>query len=214
VQGNRFRATAVAGSISSGISELEQEDFARRLLESEKERWEHRVSVEDMVNRLRKVAEEVRAQEEPHVLTLPAIQHLETVIEATLHPGETVLSVLEDLHPTPAVCGFPRENALALIRREEPFQRGWYAGPVGWFDGEGNGVFVPALRSALWTGPEWRLFAGAGIVRGSDPRQEWEETRIKFQPVLEALAVSNPPAGAGVAGEPAATETRRDGGKG
>jgi isochorismate synthase EntC len=158
------------------------------LLESEKERWEHHVSVEDMTDRLGRISEEVRAEEEPHVLSLPSIQHLETVIEATLRPGETVLSVLEDLHPTPAVCGYPRDRAMRLIQREEPFQRGWYAGPVGWFDGDGSGVFVPALRSALWRGREWRLFAGAGIVRGSEPEQEWEETRIKFQPVLRALS--------------------------
>ena len=76
---------------------------------------------------------------------------------------------------------------MAFLSREEPFERGWYAGPVGWFDGEGNGVFAPALRTGVSTGSGWRLFAGAGIVEGSVPALEWEETGIKFKPMLEAL---------------------------
>lgn len=184
----RFRATAVAGTASRGRTEKEQRSMARSLLESDKDRREHRICVEDMVNRIGPLAHEVRAEDEPHVLTLPTIQHLETVIEADLKEGQTVLSVLEAVHPTPAVCGLPRDLALEFLNREEPFHRGWYAGPVGWFDREGNGVFVPALRSAVGHGDEWRLFAGAGIVSGSKPRQEWDETRIKFQPVLRALS--------------------------
>jgi menaquinone-specific isochorismate synthase len=141
-----------------------------------------------MVARLADVSQDIQAEAEAHVLTLSAIQHLETAISAELHPNQTVISALEALHPTPAVCGFPRDRALDFLRTEEPFQRGWYAGPVGWFDNDGNGVFVPALRSAVGQGKEWRLFAGAGIVAGSDPSEEWAETRIKFQPVLRALS--------------------------
>jgi menaquinone-specific isochorismate synthase len=121
------------------------------------------------------------------VLTLSRIQHLETEIRAWLPEPHTAVSVLGALHPTPAVCGLPRDGALALLHKEERFQRGWYAGPVGWFDTAGNGVFAPALRCALGRGPKWRLFAGAGIVDGSEPGAEWEETGLKFQPVLRAL---------------------------
>jgi menaquinone-specific isochorismate synthase len=188
VVGGRFRATAVAGSVARGDSEDERKALARSLLRSSKDRREHQMCVADMVERLDAVSERVTAQAEPHVLTLTTIQHLETVIEADLRPDQTVLSVLDTLHPTPAVCGLPRDLALDFLLREEGFKRGWYAGPVGWFDQDGNGVFVPALRSAVGRGPEWRLFAGAGIVAGSDPRKEWDETRIKFQPVLRALA--------------------------
>lgn len=188
VADGQFRATAVAGSVGRGDSEVQQKTLAADLLESSKDRWEHQMCVEDMVQRLRPLSGSVHAEENPHVLTLSTIQHLETVIEADLLPGEHVLSVLQALHPTPAVCGFPRDLALDFLRREERFHRGWYSGPVGWLDGSGNGVFVPALRSAVGVGSEWRLFAGAGIVEGSDPRREWEETRIKFQPVLRALA--------------------------
>jgi menaquinone-specific isochorismate synthase len=188
VAGGLFRATAVAGSIPRGDSTEEREAFAAELLTSEKDRREHRVCVEDMVARLAGLSHDIQAQPEPHVLTLSAIQHLETAITANLHPNETVISALRALHPTPAVCGFPRDQALNLLRSEEPFQRGWYAGPVGWFDNDGNGVFVPALRSAVGSGREWRLFAGAGIVAGSDSSREWAETQIKFQPVLKALS--------------------------
>jgi menaquinone-specific isochorismate synthase len=188
VAGGSFRATAVAGSVGKGESPAQEKALARSLLKSRKDRREHQMCVEDMVDRLKGLSVHVHAQEEPRVLTLSTIQHLETVLEADLRPEQTVLSVLENLHPTPAVCGLPRDLALEFLGREEPFERGWYSGPVGWFDGDGNGVFVPALRSAVGHGTEWRLFAGAGIVAGSDPRREWDETRIKFQPVLRALA--------------------------
>jgi menaquinone-specific isochorismate synthase len=141
---------------------------------------------------------ETRADDEPHLLTLSSIQHLETGIQARLRETATVLDVLEALHPTPAVCGFPRDSALAFLKEVEPFQRGWYAGPVGWFDEEGDGVFVPALRSALSQGGTWWLFAGAGVVSGSDAMEEWEETRIKFVPMLNALSGRS---GTGVPGQ-------------
>jgi menaquinone-specific isochorismate synthase len=202
LEGGRFRATAVAGSVSTGRTEKERNALAARLLASDKDRREHQICVDDMVGRISPLARTVNAEPEPHVLTLRTIQHLETVIDAEMDPGQTVLSVLEALHPTPAVCGLPRDQALEFLKREEPFRRGWYAGPVGWFDGRGNGVFVPALRSAVGHGSEWRLFAGAGIVRGSEPQMEWDETRIKFQPVLRALSR----AGAGRAPEPVGAE--------
>jgi hypothetical protein len=109
--------------------------------------------------------------------------------------------LVEALHPTPAVCGLPGDEALAFLREEEPFERGWYAGPVGWFDARGDGVFAPALRTAVAHGRSWRLFAGAGIVEGSRPDAEWEETRIKLEPVLRALeVVAEGGAGGGRAG--------------
>jgi menaquinone-specific isochorismate synthase len=185
-----FAATAVAGSVPRGESADETRDHARRLLESTKDRVEHAIVVDDMVTRLEPHALEVHADPEPHVLTLARIQHLETHVRARAKDGETVLSLLEALHPTPAVCGYPTDRALEFLREEEPFERGWYAGPVGFFDAGGNGVFVPALRSAVARGESWRLFAGAGIVAASDPALEWEETGIKFEPVLRALSRS------------------------
>ncbi len=185
-----FHATAVAGTVARGETPEEQKALAARLLASEKDAVEHRIALDDMVARLGPLAHEVHAQPEPHVLTLARIQHLETEIRASVPEGSTVLKVLEALHPTPAVCGLPRDDALDFLSQEEPFERGWYAGPVGWFDVEGNGVFAPALRCAVARDRQWRLFAGAGIVAGSDPGLEWEETSMKFEPVLRALAAS------------------------
>ena len=185
-----FHATAVAGSIRRGDTPREQAELAARLLASDKDRAEQRIALDDMVARLRTVAQQIRTDPQPHVLTLARIQHLETEIRASVPGGVGVLDLLRLLHPTPAVCGLPRDAAMTFLVDEEPFERGWYAGPVGWFDAEGNGVFAPALRTGVSTGSEWRLFAGAGIVEGSVPALEWEETAIKFEPMLEALEVS------------------------
>ncbi len=190
LRGEEFHATAVAGTVQRGDTSAEESENAARLLTSRKDRIEHACTVEDMVARLRPLCRSVTAEAGPHVLTLARIQHLETRIEATVRPGTHVLELLAALHPTPAVCGFPRDAALAFLHREEPFERGWYAGPVGWFDGAGNGIFVPALRTAVARDTTWRLYAGAGIVPGSDPDLEWEETGIKLQPVLRALAAA------------------------
>ena len=185
-----FHATAVAGSIGRGGSPREQAELAARLLASDKDRHEQRIALDDMVARLKTVAHQIRTDPQPHVLTLARIQHLETEIRASIPAGTGVLDLVRILHPTAAVCGLPRDAALAFLAEEEPFQRGWYAGPVGWLDGDGNGVFAPALRSAVRHDGTWRLFAGAGIVEGSVPSLEWEETGLKFTPVLEALAAA------------------------
>ena len=194
-----FHATAVAGSIRRGESPREQAELAAKLLASDKDRSEQRIALDDMVARLQTVAHQIRTDPQPHVLTLARIQHLETEIRASVPPGTAILDLLRLLHPTPAVCGLPRDAALSLLAEVEPFRRGWYAGPVGWLDADGNGVFAPALRSAVFHGGRWRLFAGAGIVEGSVSASEWEETGIKFTPVLEALAASGADFGAPVA---------------
>ena len=185
-----FHATAVAGSIRRGATRREQAELAAKLLASDKDRAEHRIALDDMVARLQTIAHQVRTDPQPHVLTLARIQHLEAEIRASVPAGLGVLDLLRLLHPTPAVCGLPRDSALGFLADVEPFERGWYAGPVGWFDADGNGVFAPALRTGVTTGSGWRLFAGAGIVEGSVPSLEWEETAIKLQPMLDALSAS------------------------
>ena len=182
------RATAVAGSVAVGADSVETAQLARRLFNSDKDRAEHDFVVQDMVARLSALGCSVRRDVEPHVLALARIQHLETKIAAGIPEGVTLLDILASLHPTPAVCGIPRNVALSILTESEVFDRGWYAGPVGWFGSDGKGIFVPALRSAVSSGGRWRLFAGAGIVPGSDPALEWEETELKFDPVLRAMA--------------------------
>ena len=185
-----FHATAVAGSIRRGSTPREQAELAAQLLASDKDRIEQRIALDDMLRRLETVAQQIRTDPQPHVLTLARIQHLETEIRASVPAEVGILDLLRLLHPTPAVCGLPREAAMALLADEEPFDRGWYAGPVGWFDPEGNGVFAPALRTGISAAWGWRLFAGAGIIEGSVPALEWNETAIKFEPMLRALEAS------------------------
>jgi menaquinone-specific isochorismate synthase len=147
-----FHATAVAGSIRRGETPREQAELAARLLASDKDRAEQRIALDDMLARLDTIAHQIRTDPQPHVLTLARIQHLETEIRAMVPAGVGVLDLLRLLHPTPAVCGLPRDAALTFLAEEEPFERGWYAGPVGWFDADGNGVFAPALRTGVRTG--------------------------------------------------------------
>ncbi len=182
------RATAVAGSAPVGKDSVETAQLARALFDSDKDRAEHDFVVRDIVERLGALGCRVQRDIEPHVLALARIQHLETKIAAKAPSGLSLLEILDSLHPTPAVCGIPREVALSVIASGEAFDRGWYAGPVGWFDASGAGMFVPALRSAVRSHDRWRLFAGAGIVRRSDPALEWDETELKLRPVLRAIA--------------------------
>ena len=191
----RFEATAVAGSIGRGSDPEEDRALAAALLASAKDRIEHRLTVEEITEVLSGRLSALDVDPKPRVLTLARIQHLETRIRGRGSESEDVLSLVEALHPTPAVCGRPKARALELIRESEPFDRGWYAGPVGWFDPAGDGDFVPALRSAVGDGRRWRLFAGAGIVEGSDPALEWAETALKFEPALRALRAGAPGAG-------------------
>lgn len=185
-----FRATAVAGSAPRGESDEEDRALGRALLESEKDRREQAIVAEEIRRCLAPRLGAVSVGS-PHLLRLARIQHLESAVEGRLPAGRGLhlLDLIADLHPTPAVCGRPRDHALEALRRSEPFERGWYAGPVGWFGPSGQGEFVPGLRSAVLHGGAWRLFAGAGIVEGSDPVREWEETGVKFVPMLRALDV-------------------------
>lgn len=187
LQDGVFHSTAVAGTIRRGRTPEEDDALARRLLESEKERAEHRIGVEELCERLRGAAGDARLDREPRVVRLNRVQHLRTDLTARLPEPRHLLSLVGALHPTAAVCGHPREAARRILEREEAFDRGWYAAPVGWFDGSGEGEFAPGLRCGVLRGRRLTLFAGAGIVRGSEPDREWRETRLKLDPLLHLL---------------------------
>ncbi|HZH03694.1 MAG TPA: isochorismate synthase [Myxococcaceae bacterium] len=151
-----------------------------------KERLEHDVVARFILSSLGAFASHAELPPTPRVRALPNILHLYTPIRATLRPEVTPGEVALALHPTPAVGGFPRAEALAFIAEHEGLDRGWYAGPVGCVGANGLELAV-ALRCALIRGTRARLFAGAGVVHGSQPEAEWEETRRKMLPLLEAL---------------------------
>jgi menaquinone-specific isochorismate synthase len=187
VKGREFLTEALAGSAPRGETAPEDARLGRALLGSTKDLHEHQVVVETMVRRLREFGLASVEAERARLLLLPNVQHLCSPVSAVLPPGVHLLDVLAELHPTPAVGGQPRTAARADIARLECFDRGLYAGAVGWFDHTGDGEFVVAIRSALMDGARARLYAGAGIVEGSIPADEKAETDLKLEALLEVL---------------------------
>ncbi|MBX5436791.1 MAG: isochorismate synthase [Alicyclobacillaceae bacterium] len=177
----------LAGTAPRGRTDAEDRVFGQGLLDSWKNRREHEVVVRWVAESLSGLATDVQIPQAPRLRKLPNVQHLYTPVRGHLRPSASLLNVVERLHPTPAVAGMPREAAVAAAGRWESFDRGWYAGPLGWLDADGAGVFVVALRSALALGDQALLFAGNGIMSDSDPESEWLETELKLQPMRHAL---------------------------
>ncbi|HXD82513.1 MAG TPA: isochorismate synthase [Candidatus Acidoferrum sp.] len=185
--GSRAFSQPMAGSVARGATDAEDELFARRLADSAKDAVEHRVVSEFVVEALRPFARSVSAPP-PEVVRFTNIQHLATSVTAELlDPPADALQLAAALHPTPAVGGWPRDAADALIDELEGMERGWYAGAVGWIDGSGDGEFAVALRCGLLWEDGARLYAGVGVMPDSDPARELEETELKFKALLTAL---------------------------
>ena len=177
----------MAGTVPRGDSATAEAEGLARLTGSPKEAVEHRLVVDAVADGLAKVADRVQVGR-PEVVRLATVAHLATEITADLTgPLPTALELAGLLHPTPAVGGSPRDAALAAIAALEPFDRGCYAGPIGWVDHTGDGEWAVALRGATLDGHRAHLLAGAGIVPGSDPDAEWAETEYKLRAVLEVL---------------------------
>ncbi|ACK65575.1 isochorismate synthase [Rippkaea orientalis PCC 8801] len=177
---------ALAGSAPRGKTQKEDQSFAQMLLNNQKERREHQVVIDFITDRLKQLG--LKPQFSPmKVLQLSNIQHLWTPIYSQLPPQIHPLEIVAQLHPTPAVAGFPTEIACQEIRRYENFKRGLYAAPLGWINYQGNSEFIVGIRSALISGNQARLYAGAGIVEGSEPDKELAEIQLKFQGLLRAL---------------------------
>ena len=189
VSAGSFTTAALAGSNNRGATPAEDADLGAALLASAKDRHEHQLVVDMMLDKLTPITSQLTVANTPSLRRLKNIQHLETPMNGILSHGTTAIALLERLHPTPALGGIPRQSALAYIREVEPFERGWYAAPVGWVDAAGDGVFAVAIRSGLNCSVDTYLFAGAGIVSDSEPEKEWGETDLKFKPLLDALGV-------------------------
>jgi menaquinone-specific isochorismate synthase len=185
--GRDFRTVAIAGSIGRGADPVEDASLAAALLASDKDREEQAVVIAALRERLKPICERLEIEPERRVLTLRHVQHLITEIDGTVRERAGLLSLAERLHPTPAVGGEPRDLALGLIEEYEGFDRGWYAGPIGWLGTDGDGELMVALRSGIVDHTRITLFAGCGIVADSDPTREWEESRMKLRAVASAL---------------------------
>lgn len=187
-RGERVRCHPMAGTAPRSSEPSTDARLAAGLLASAKDRREHQITIDMVHDTLLGWCSYLDWQPEPEIVAVANVQHLATLMEGRLSaPAPSVIELVAALHPTPAVGGHPRAQALALIAELEHLDRGRYAGPVGWVDAAGNGTWAVAIRAAQLDGTRARCFAGAGVVADSDPGQELEETRNKLQAVLSAL---------------------------
>jgi len=190
VERTEVLSTCLAGTAPRGMTPEADKQLADELLNDPKNRQEHQYVVHMIEEALEKHCTNLRIPQQPVVSRLKNLQHLYTPVTAQLKGGASILDLVQDLHPTPALGGTPRQAAMAFIREHELLERGWYGAPVGWMDAAGNGEFAVAIRSGLLHGKELSLFAGCGVVADSDPDKEYEETKIKFLPMLSVLEES------------------------
>jgi menaquinone-specific isochorismate synthase len=186
-QGKRVTSLVLAGTARRGVDDDEDRRLGAALLASDKDLAEHRPAVASVEATLGPLTTDLAVDDTPHLLRLANVQHLATAVSGVLDTPVDALSLALRLHPTAAVGGMPTDRALAVIDELETIDRGRYAGPVGWVDGDGDGEFAIALRCAQIDDARARLFAGAGIVRDSLPESELEETRLKLRAMQSAF---------------------------
>jgi menaquinone-specific isochorismate synthase len=188
-RGRRVVSRVLAGTAARDPDEANDAALGAALLESDKDRWEHRLAAESVEEVLAPRCRALHHEPHPRLLRLDNVQHLATTFDGELAEDVSALELVAALHPTAAVGGTPRQQALELIEELEGMDRGRYAGPVGWTDQDGDGEWGIALRCAELAGARARLFAGVGVVAASLPEDELEETRLKLlamQAVLDA----------------------------
>lgn len=184
-RGDHMHLAPLAGSAARGADLESDRHLGEALLASGKDRFEHEVVVADALARLAPLATGLHRAPTPHLQRFEGVQHLATPITGTT--SARVLALAAALHPTAAVGGAPRDDALAFIAKLESVDRGWYAGGIGWLDPSGDGELAIGLRCALIRGDRAILYAGNGIVADSDPVAELEETRLKLRALLDLL---------------------------
>ncbi len=192
VRRGRVTTQALAGTAPRGASPQEDEHLRAWLQQSTKEAYEHELVAGHVREALQPLCVGLH-QGRRGVVVLPNLQHLRTPFRGRLADGVDVLEVGGRLHPTPAVAGLPAQAASEWIRRHESVPRGWYAGVVGWVDASGAGELSVAIRSALLREGRGWAFSGCGVVAGSQPLREYEESQLKLRAVLEALGVEGEP---------------------
>ncbi len=185
-QDRELHTEALAGTTVRGLNQDEDEMLANQLLDDSKNSHENQLVREHIVDVLGPLSEKVDADDAPKIFKLTHIQHLHRDIRAQLNPGVNDFQLLLALHPTPAVGGLPRQEAMHFIRGQEGYLRGWYAGACGYLN-KYESEFSVAIRSALLEPGRINLYAGAGIVAGSDPRAEWQELENKLATIISIL---------------------------
>lgn len=188
--GRAIRANPLAGSAARGTDDHEDIRLGHALAASRKDQREHVIVVDDIRSRLESFVDELEVPGEPVLRKFPTVQHLSTELRGRLASPVSLIELADALHPTAAVGGTPRDDALLFLDKFEDLDRGWYAGGIGWCDGAGDGEMAVALRCGLVRGTTAYLYAGAGIVGDSNPDDELVETRLKFRPMLDLLSAS------------------------
>lgn len=187
-QGRTIYSACLAGSAARGSTDEEDASLGKWLLNDRKNRLEHQYVVSTVRHSLNELCERLTIPEQPRLMKNKNIQHLYTPVKGYCNESASLFDFVECLHPTPALGGFPRAQALSWISKHEPIDRGYYAAPIGWCDARNNGEFHVGIRSALIHEDEAVLFAGCGVLKDSIPDQEYKETAIKFRPMLNALS--------------------------
>jgi menaquinone-specific isochorismate synthase len=186
-EGRDLSSLVLAGTMARGGSKADDDQLSAALLASAKNAEEHQYSVDSVRDRLAPLCTTLTVDAAPFLLQMADYQHLATAVTGELANDASALALAASLHPTAAICGTPTEVALELIRELEGMDRGRYSGPVGWVDARGNGEWGIALRCGEIDGHRARLFAGCGIVAGSQADAELAESETKFRPMRRAL---------------------------
>ena len=186
-QGNQIKCDALGGTIQQSPDSENNQKLAEDLMQSSKTRREHALVVDHMAKSLADICVELNVPKKPSILALPGLLHLRTAISAQAEIEVTLFDLLKRLHPTPAVAGTPADNAKQWLDENEPFNRGWYTGGVGWLDFHGDGEFAVLLRCALLKDNQADLYAGAGIVADSNAMDELAETELKLSGLINIL---------------------------
>lgn len=187
IDGDQLLSTCLAGTAPRGKTAEVDEEIRTGLLNDPKNLEEHAYVVQMITDAIRPYCINVKTAEGPVVRPLKNVQHLYTPVTAHVKKGYHLFDFVEQLHPTPALGGVPTDVSLAFIRKQESLDRGWYGAPIGWLDSNQHGEFAVGIRSALVQNDVVSLFAGCGIMKDSDPLEEFEETSIKFLPILSVL---------------------------
>ena len=190
VSGGEVFTHPLAGSARRASEPVQDEAVARDLLASRKDQHEHKLVIDEIRRVLTPHCRELAIPQKPTLMSTDTLWHLGTPIAGQLYGSDaSVLSLACQLHPTPALCGYPTDLARQFIREQEPFRRALFSGIVGWCDSQGNGEWAVVIRCGVLDGHQVELFAGAGIVAGSDPAMEWAETGTKLGTMLKALGL-------------------------
>lgn len=189
--GQHIYSACLAGSVSRAKTNDEDSRLGEWLLNDRKNRMEHQYVVSTVHDSLIDLCKQLNIPNQPVLMKNKNIQHLYTSVEGICAESASIFDFVERLHPTPALGGLPRMEAMDWIREHERSDRGFYASPIGWCDTQENGEFDVGIRSALINGRKAFLYAGCGLLKDSVPEQEYEETAIKFKPMLNALTRRN-----------------------